>query len=59
MKQTFPRSLEDEAIYILRETIAQFNNPVLMFSGGKDSITLVHLLIKACYPLPPHVPLLH
>lgn len=59
MKKTFPRSLENEAIYILRETIAQFNNPVLMFSGGKDSITLVHLLIKAFYPLPVSVPLLH
>jgi sulfate adenylyltransferase subunit 2 len=55
----FPRKLEDEAIYILRETIAQFDNPVLMFSGGKDSIVLVHLLIKACYPSPPHIPLLH
>jgi sulfate adenylyltransferase subunit 2 len=55
----FPRTLEDEAIFILRETLAQFERPVLMFSGGKDSITLVNLLIRACHPLPPSMPLLH
>lgn len=55
----FPRELEDEAIYIFRETLSQFDNPVLMFSGGKDSITLVHLMVKAFYPLKPPFPLLH
>jgi len=40
-------SLENEAIFILREVAAQFDNPVLLFSGGKDSITLVRLAIKA------------
>ena len=42
--------LESEAIYILREVWAQFRNPVLLFSGGKDSILLAHLAKKAFYP---------
>lgn len=46
----FPRELESEAIYILREVAAQFNNPALLFSGGKDSITLMRLAEKAFYP---------
>ena len=46
-KKAFPRALEDEAIYIMREVAAQFEKPALLFSGGKDSITLVHLVIKA------------
>lgn len=51
--------LEDEAIYILRETAAQFENPAILFSGGKDSITLVHLAKKAFYPARIPFPLLH
>lgn len=51
--------LEDEAIYILRETAAQFENPTILFSGGKDSITLVHLAKKAFYPARIPFPLLH
>ncbi|MEX1189144.1 MAG: sulfate adenylyltransferase subunit CysD [Bacteroidia bacterium] len=50
MINQFPQALEEEAIYILRETAAQFRNPVLLFSGGKDSITLAHLCIKAFAP---------
>ncbi len=42
--------LESEAIYVLREVVAQFKNPVLLFSGGKDSIVLTHLAKKAFYP---------
>jgi len=42
--------LESEAIYILRETAAQFEKPVLLFSGGKDSIVMAHLAYKAFYP---------
>ncbi len=42
--------LESEAIYIMREVAAQFEKPVLLFSGGKDSITLVRLAQKAFYP---------
>lgn len=44
------KTLEDESIYIMREVAAQFNNPVLLFSGGKDSITMAHLAKKAFYP---------
>jgi sulfate adenylyltransferase subunit 2 len=44
--------LESEAVYILREVAGQFNNPVLLFSGGKDSTLLIHLALKAFYPLP-------
>jgi len=58
-KNIFPRALEAEAIYILREVAAQFERPALLFSGGKDSITLVHLARKAFYPAPIPFPLLH
>jgi sulfate adenylyltransferase subunit 2 len=55
----FPRELEHEAIYILREVAAQFEKPALLFSGGKDSITLVHLARKAFFPSRPPFPMLH
>ncbi len=51
--------LENEAIHILREVVAQFERPVLLFSGGKDSITLVRLAQKAFYPAKIPFPLLH
>ncbi|TAF35733.1 MAG: sulfate adenylyltransferase subunit 2 [Cytophagales bacterium] len=51
--------LEDEAIYILRETAAQFEKPALLFSGGKDSILLVHLALRAFRPGKLPFPLLH
>ncbi len=51
--------LEDEAIYILRETAAQFEKPALLFSGGKDSIVLVHLALKAFRPRKFPFPLVH
>ena len=56
---SFPRQLEDEAIYILREVAAQFERPAILFSGGKDSITLVRLAQKAFYPGKIPFPLLH
>ena len=52
-------TLESEAIYILREVAAQFEKPVLLFSGGKDSISLVRLAQKAFYPAKIPFPLLH
>ena len=42
-------ALESEAIYIFREVVAQFEKPVLLFSGGKDSITLVRLAHKSFF----------
>ncbi|MGR3790521.1 sulfate adenylyltransferase subunit CysD [Flavobacterium sp. TN-1] len=51
--------LENEAIYILRETAAQFEKPALLFSGGKDSIVLVHLALKAFRPGKFPFPLVH
>lgn len=53
------QELEAESIYIMREVVAQFERPVLLFSGGKDSITLTHLAKKAFYPAPIPFPLLH
>lgn len=52
-------ALENEAIYIMREVAAQFENPVLLFSGGKDSITLVRLAQKAFWPAKIPFPLMH
>lgn len=53
------RMLEAEGIYVMREVAAQFERPVLMFSGGKDSIVMVHLARKAFHPGPIPFPLLH
>ena len=51
--------LEEEAIYIMREVVGQFDNPCLLFSGGKDSITLVRLAEKAFAPSKIPFPLVH
>ena len=51
--------LESEAVHILREAAGQFNAPALLFSGGKDSITLIHLSLKAFRPGKFPFPLLH
>jgi len=51
--------LESEAIYVLREVWAQFENPVILFSGGKDSIVVTHLAQKAFYPSKIPFPLMH
>ncbi|MEM1120360.1 MAG: sulfate adenylyltransferase subunit CysD [Bacteroidota bacterium] len=53
------RELEAESIYVLREVAAQFEKPVIMFSGGKDSILMTHLAVKAFYPAKMPFPLLH
>jgi sulfate adenylyltransferase subunit 2 len=53
------RRLEAEAITILREVAAEFSNPVLLYSMGKDSSVLLHLARKAFHPAPPPLPLLH
>ncbi|EMF81633.1 sulfate adenylyltransferase, small subunit [Leptospira weilii serovar Topaz str. LT2116] len=56
---THLEQLEAESIYILRETASQFERPALLFSGGKDSITLVHLALKAFRPGKFPFPLVH
>lgn len=53
------KELEAEAIYVMREVAAQFERPVLMFSGGKDSIVLTHIARKAFWPARIPFPLLH
>jgi sulfate adenylyltransferase subunit 2 len=53
------RELEAESIYVLREVAAQFERPALLFSGGKDSIILVHLSVKAFWPAKIPYPLVH
>jgi sulfate adenylyltransferase subunit 2 len=53
------RELESESIYVLREVAAQFENPCILFSGGKDSIVVTHLAIKAFYPAAVPFTLLH
>jgi sulfate adenylyltransferase subunit 2 len=53
------KELEAESIFILREVAAQFERPVIMFSGGKDSILIVHLAYKAFFPARIPFPLLH
>lgn len=53
------KELEAESIFVLREVAAQFENPVLLFSGGKDSILMTHLAVKAFYPGRIPFPLLH
>ena len=56
---THLQELEAEAIYVIREVAAQFERPVLMFSGGKDSIVMAHLACKAFWPAKIPFPLLH
>lgn len=58
-KLDYLEQLEAESIYIMREVAAQFERPTLLFSGGKDSITLVHLAIKAFAPHKIPFPLVH
>ncbi len=53
------KELESEAIFVIREVASQFENPALLFSGGKDSIILTHLAKKAFYPAKIPFPLIH
>ena len=56
---THLQQLEAESIHILREVVAEFANPVMLYSIGKDSAVMLHLARKAFYPAPPPFPLLH
>ena len=53
------RKLEAETIYIMREAVAEFANPVMLYSIGKDSSVMLHLAQKAFFPGKPPFPLLH
>ncbi len=53
------QELEAESIYVIREVAAQFENPALLFSGGKDSIVCYHLARKAFFPAAVPFPLVH
>jgi sulfate adenylyltransferase subunit 2 len=53
------RRLESEAIFIMREVVAEFERPVMLYSIGKDSSVMLHLALKAFYPSKPPFPLLH
>jgi sulfate adenylyltransferase subunit 2 len=56
---THLKELEAESIHILREVVAEFDNPVMMYSVGKDSAVMLHLALKAFYPAKLPFPLLH
>ena len=58
-KSAHLRRLESEAIAILREVVAEFRNPVMLYSIGKDSSVMLHLAMKAFFPAKPPFPLLH
>ena len=62
MKQnlsSYLRELEAESIRIMREVVAEFRHPVMLYSIGKDSSVMLHLALKAFYPAKPPFPLLH
>ena len=56
---THLKQLEAESIHIIREVAAEFDNPVMMYSIGKDSAVMLHLALKAFYPGKPPFPLMH
>ena len=53
------RVLEAEAVHIIREVVAELERPVLLFSGGKDSVVMLHLAAKAFWPAAIPFPVLH
>src|SRR5256885_15225187 len=56
---THLQRLEAESIYIMREVVAEAENPVMLYSIGKDSAVMLHLAMKAFHPAKPPFPLLH
>lgn len=58
-KPNYLRQLENESIYIMREVIAECENPAMLYSIGKDSAVMLHLMRKAFYPQLPPIPIVH
>jgi len=56
---THLKQLEAESMHIMREVVAEFQNPAMLYSVGKDSSVMLHILQKAFYPAPPPLPLVH
>ncbi|CAM3923291.1 sulfate adenylyltransferase subunit CysD [Arcobacter cloacae] len=56
---THLKQLEAESMHIMKEVVAEFSNPAMLYSVGKDSSVMLHLLQKAFYPAPPPLPLVH
>ena len=56
---THLKQLEAESMHIMKEVVAEFQNPGMLYSVGKDSSVMLHLLQKAFYPAPPPLPLMH
>ena len=56
---THLKQLEAESMHIMKEVVAEFENPAMLYSVGKDSSVMLHLLQKAFYPAPPPLPLVH
>ena len=56
---THLKQLEAESMHIMKEVVAEFQNPAMLYSVGKDSSVMLHLLQKAFYPAPPPLPLVH
>ena len=59
LQLTHLKELEAESIHIIREVVAEFQNPVMLYSVGKDSSVMVHLAMKAFYPAKPPFSLMH
>ena len=56
---THLKQLEAESMHIMKEVVAEFSNPAMLYSVGKDSSVMLHILQKAFYPAPPPLPLVH
>ena len=58
-RMTHLQRLEAEAIHIMREVVAEAENPVMLYSIGKDSSVMLHIAMKAFYPAKPPFPIMH